>query len=68
MVENADGPGPYGAKGMSEGALLCVAPAVAAAVREATGVQIRDLPLTPERVWRAINDAARAAERGEAGS
>ena len=68
MVENADGPGPYGAKGMSEGALLCVAPAVAAAVREATGVQIRDLPLTPERVWRALHDAADAAKRGEAGS
>ena len=32
IVENDDGPGPYGAKGMSEGALLCVAPAVAAAV------------------------------------
>ncbi len=55
-VENADGPGPYGAKGMSEGALLCVAPAVAAAVRDATGVVIRDLPLTPERVWRALRD------------
>ncbi len=67
-VENADGPGPYGSKGMSEGALLCVAPAVAAAVREATGVPIRDLPLTPERVWRAIRDAAVEAERGEAGA
>jgi CO/xanthine dehydrogenase Mo-binding subunit len=53
-VENADGPGPYGSKGMSEGALLCVAPAVAAAVRSATGVAIRDLPLSPERVWRAL--------------
>jgi len=58
MVENSDGPGPYGAKGMSEGALLCVAPAVAAAVRDATGVAIRDLPLTPERVWRALQEAA----------
>ena len=58
IVENADGPGPYGSKGMSEGALLCVAPAVAAAVRDATGVVIRDLPLTPERVWRALNEAA----------
>ncbi len=47
IVENEDGPGPYGAKGMSEGALLPVAPAVAAAVRDATGVVIRDLPLTP---------------------
>ncbi len=53
-VENGDGPGPYGSKGMSEGALLCVAPAVAAAVRDATGVAIRDLPLSPERVWRAL--------------
>ncbi len=55
-IENADGPGPYGAKGMSEGALLCTAPAVAAAVRAASGAVIRDLPLTPERVWRAIQE------------
>ncbi|MFL5774997.1 MAG: xanthine dehydrogenase family protein molybdopterin-binding subunit, partial [Chloroflexota bacterium] len=55
-IENADGPGPYGAKGMSEGALLPVAPAVAAAVRDATGVSIRDLPLSPERVWRALRE------------
>jgi CO/xanthine dehydrogenase Mo-binding subunit len=57
IVENADGPGPYGAKGMSEGALLCVAAAVGSAVTEATGVVIRDLPLTPERVWRALREA-----------
>jgi CO/xanthine dehydrogenase Mo-binding subunit len=56
VVENEDGPGPYGSKGMSEGALLCVAPAVAAAVRDAVGVVIRDLPLTPERVWRALQE------------
>ena len=58
IIENGDGPGPYGSKGMSEGALLCVAPAVAAAVRDATGVVIRDLPLTPERVWRALHESA----------
>ena len=57
-VENGDGPGPYGSKGMSEGALLCVAPAVAAAVRDASGAVIRDLPLTPERVWRALQERA----------
>jgi CO/xanthine dehydrogenase Mo-binding subunit len=56
VVENGDGPGPYGSKGMSEGALLCVAPAVAAAVQAATGAVIRDLPLTPERVWRALQE------------
>jgi CO/xanthine dehydrogenase Mo-binding subunit len=56
VVENEDGPGPYGSKGMSEGALLCVAAAVGAAVRDAAGVAIRDLPLTPERVWRALQE------------
>ena len=53
-IENGDGPGPYGAKGMSEGALLPVASAVAAAVRDATGVVVRDLPLSPENVWHAL--------------
>jgi CO/xanthine dehydrogenase Mo-binding subunit len=64
IIENEDGPGPYGAKGMSEGALLCVAPAVAAAVRDATGAVIRDLPLTPERVWRALNEPPATADAG----
>jgi CO/xanthine dehydrogenase Mo-binding subunit len=59
IVENEDGPGPYGSKGMSEGALLCVSAAVAAAVRDATGVAIRELPLTPERVWRALRERDR---------
>ncbi len=62
IVEGADGPGPYGSKGMSEGALLPVAPAVAAAVADATGAVIRDLPLSPERVWRALREAGEAAE------
>lgn len=57
IVENEDGPGPYGAKGVGEGGLLCVAAAVASAVSEATGVVIRDLPLTPERIWRAMSRA-----------
>ena len=56
IVENADGPGPYGSKGMSEGALLPVSPAVAAAVTDATGVVIRDLPMSPERVWQALQE------------
>jgi CO/xanthine dehydrogenase Mo-binding subunit len=57
-VANRDGPGPYGVKGVSEASLLCTAPAIAAAVADATGVVIRDLPLTPERVWRALGAAA----------
>jgi CO/xanthine dehydrogenase Mo-binding subunit len=51
MVENGDGPGPYGAKGAGEGGLMPTAPAIASAVTEAIGVVIHDLPLTPERVW-----------------
>jgi CO/xanthine dehydrogenase Mo-binding subunit len=54
-IENGDGPGPYGAKGMSEGALLPIAPAIASAVRAATGVSIRAQPLTPQRVWEALH-------------
>jgi CO/xanthine dehydrogenase Mo-binding subunit len=65
-IENADGPGPYGSKGMSEGALLCVAAAVGAAVREASGVVIRDLPLTPERVWRALQERGERRAHGRA--
>ena len=56
-IENADGPGPYGVKGISEGSLLATAPAVGSAVRDATGVTIRDLPLTPQRVWEAMQEA-----------
>jgi CO/xanthine dehydrogenase Mo-binding subunit len=55
-IENQDGPGPYGVKGVSEGSLLCTAPAVGAAVRDATGLIIRDLPLTPQRVWEAMRE------------
>jgi CO/xanthine dehydrogenase Mo-binding subunit len=55
LVENADGPGPYGAKGAGEGGLFAVSPAVASAVTEATGAVLRELPLTAERVWRALN-------------
>jgi len=63
LVENEDGPGPYGAKGAGEGGLFAVSPAVAAAVAEATGVVIRDLPLTPERVWRALHLRSGAPDR-----
>lgn len=54
IVENADGPGPFGAKGCGEGALAAVAAAVATAVADA-GVPVTELPLTPERVWRSIH-------------
>ena len=56
-IENHDGPGPYGSKGISEGALLCTAGALGSAVAAATGVVFRDLPLTPETVWTGLQAA-----------
>ena len=53
IVENEDGPGPYGAKGCGEGSLAAVTAAVATAVAD-VGVPVTELPLTPERVWRRI--------------
>lgn len=54
LIENQDGPGPYGAKGMGESGIVAVAPAVVNAIARATGVRLRELPVTPERVWRAL--------------
>ena len=54
LVENQNGPGPFGSKGTGEGGLLPVAPAIGNAVYRATGVRLYDLPLTPERVWYAL--------------
>lgn len=53
-VENHDGPGPYGAKGISESALLVTGAALGAAIADATGVLVHDLPITPERLWKEI--------------
>jgi CO/xanthine dehydrogenase Mo-binding subunit len=54
FVENADGAGPFGAKGAGEGSLVPVSPAIGNALARLTGVRLRELPLTPERVWRAL--------------
>jgi CO/xanthine dehydrogenase Mo-binding subunit len=43
-------------RGMGEGGVLSIAPSVANALARATGVRIKDLPLTPERVWRALKE------------
>jgi CO/xanthine dehydrogenase Mo-binding subunit len=55
IVENADGPGPYGAKGCGEGAFAAVPAAIVCALADA-GVPMNELPLTPERVWRRIQE------------
>lgn len=62
LVETYDPAGPFGAKGLGEAGAICTAPAIANALYAATGVRIKELPLTPERVLDAID---RARERGE---
>jgi CO/xanthine dehydrogenase Mo-binding subunit len=64
LIENEDGPGPFGSKGVGEAGIIAVAPAIANAVHRATGVRIRDLPLTPARVWEAMTSSATAAPNG----
>ncbi len=54
IIETDDPAGPFGAKGMAEPACIPTAPAIANAVYDAVGVRIRDLPITPEKVLRAL--------------
>jgi CO/xanthine dehydrogenase Mo-binding subunit len=54
LVENQDGPGPFGAKGVGESGAIGVAAAIAAAVADATGIIFRELPITSEKVWNSL--------------
>ena len=57
IVEVPAPEGPYGAKGVGEAPVVGVAGAVANAIAAATGgVRLRRLPMTPERVWRALHE------------
>ena len=57
LVEAADPYGPFGAKGVGEITTNCMAPAIANAIAHATGVRLTQLPMTPERVWKALRDS-----------
>jgi CO/xanthine dehydrogenase Mo-binding subunit len=61
LAQNQDGVGPYGAKGGGEGSVNPVGACLANALYQVSGARIRRLPLTPERVWRALQENKGAA-------
>ena len=54
LVQTYEPSGPYGAKAVAEIPMDGMAPAIASAIFDATGARIREIPFTPERVWRKL--------------
>jgi len=55
IIETKDPIGPYGAKGIGEPTLIPTAPAIANAIQNAVGARVKDLPITPEKLYWAIH-------------
>jgi len=58
LVEEPDPEGPFGAKEVGQGPLLPIAPALANAVYDAVGVRVDEVPITPEKILRALEEKA----------
>jgi 4-hydroxybenzoyl-CoA reductase subunit alpha len=65
IVESNDPHGPFGAKEAGEGSLAAFLPALTNAIHDAIGIRFNDLPMTPDRVYEAIEKRKRAASRGK---
>lgn len=63
IVESNDPHGPFGAKEAGEGSLAAFLPALTNAIADATGVRFNDLPVTPDRVFDALEKRRRAGQR-----
>jgi len=66
LIEDPDPNGPFGAKEVGQGPLLPVMPAVANAVYDAVGVRVDEIPVTPEKVLKALRKK-RKGEEGRVG-
>jgi CO/xanthine dehydrogenase Mo-binding subunit len=64
LIENEDSDGPYGAKGIGEPATIATTPAIANAIYDAIGVRIYHLPITPEKILKALKQRE-IKKRGE---
>jgi hypothetical protein len=62
FVEEPDPNGPFGAKEVGQGPMLPIMPALANAVYDAVGVRIDEVPITPEKILKAIEAKARGGE------
>jgi aerobic carbon-monoxide dehydrogenase large subunit len=58
IVEVPAPDGPFGAKGIGEAPVIAAPPAIANAVAAAVGVRVRELPMTPPRLWAAMTDGS----------
>jgi len=65
IVESNDPHGPFGAKEAGEGSLAAFLPALTNAIADAIGIRFNDLPVTPDRVFAAIEKRRRAAGNGD---
>jgi 4-hydroxybenzoyl-CoA reductase subunit alpha len=63
IVESIDPHGPFGAKEAGEGSLAAFLPALTSAIADATGLRFNTLPVTPDRVFAALEKRARDAGR-----
>lgn len=62
IVEDPDPNGPYGAKEVGQGPLLPIMPALANAVFDAVGVRVDEIPVTPEKIFSALQAGAKGKE------
>jgi len=56
IIETAHREGPWGAKGVGEGTMVSSAPAIANAIYDAIGIRFHEIPITPEKVLRALKE------------